>query len=362
MRDAPLAVLGWGTAQQEALERLSDASLMPGRVVGVDRRRCDVAIPEEGATRVLPGTCRSTVAVGTEAPTVGDWVACRSSGEAVVIEHVLPRSSCFVRKAAGTRTTAQLVAANVDRVFVVTAIGEDLSARRVERYVAAVWAGGAEPVVVVNKTDRPHEPESVRHEMELAAPGVGVVMLSCVEEDGLAGLVPLLVPGMTLVLVGSSGVGKSTIANRLLSEERIATQPIRRTVDKGRHTTTRRQLMLAPSGVLLIDTPGMRELGLWEAEAGIAATFPDVEELAARCRFRDCAHDREPGCAVVAAAEDGLLPAERLASYRRLTGELAETSARVRDGHEDSKKRWKGIAKDARARRRLHRNLSLKDD
>jgi len=362
MRDAPLAALGWDTARQHALDRLSDAAFVPGRVVGVDRGRCDVAIPEEEATRILPATCRTAVAVGAEAPTVGDWVACRPGGEAVVIEHVLPRSSCFVRKAPGTRTAAQLVAANVDRVFVVTAIGEDLSARRVERYVAAVWAGGAEPVVVVNKTDRPHEPASVRHEMELAAPGVAVIMTSSLQDGGLAQLVPLLEARMTVALVGSSGVGKSTLANRVLREERIATQPIRSTVDKGRHTTTRRQLVLAPSGVLLIDTPGMREIGLWEAEAGIAATFPDVEELSGRCRFRDCAHDREPGCAVVAAAESGLLPIERLASYRRLTDELAQTGARARADRDDSERRRKGIAKDARARRRLHRNLSLKDD
>jgi ribosome biogenesis GTPase len=198
--------------------------------------------------------------------------------------------------------------------------------------------------------------------MASAALEVRVVLTSAVSDDGLRELEELLEPGTTVAFVGSSGVGKSTLINRLLGEDLQVTAPLRSTVDKGRHTTTRRELLVSPAGVLLIDTPGMRELALWDAHAGLAEVFADVVELGERCRFRDCRHAREPGCAVREAAEVGLLPAERLHSYRRLADEVERADERARERErQDSKKRWKGIYKESRRRRKLHAKLGLKD-
>lgn len=286
----------------------------------------------------------------TELPAVGDWVAVEREQGSVRIEAVLPRTSSFVRKAAGGEN-GQIIAANLDRVFVVTAVGGDFNPRRVERYVAAVRAGGADPIVVVNKCDLPYDPLELVLALEQAAPGVPLAFVSAASDDGISELEPHLEPAVTIALVGSSGVGKSTLVNRLVGREVQKTQAIRVADDKGRHTTTRRELLVTPDGYVLIDTPGMRELGLFDAQEGVGAAFGELERLAAGCRFADCRHVDEPGCAVLAAVESGELSAARLDSYRKLQREAAyERRRHDRRAAEAEARRWKSITKEIRKR------------
>lgn len=361
-----LSSLGWGESHQRSLDQLSNPSLVIGRVAAVDRGALSVLGVSGDLSRSLPARDQRGRAEGLEAPAVGDWVALRREGDDLAVEHLLPRTSYFVRKEAGRRAAAQIVAANIDRVLVVTAVGEDLSPGRIERYLTAIWAGGAEPVVVVNKSDRPHDAEAVREIVRSSAPGVPVVETSTLTEGGLSDLTPFLVPGTTIALVGSSGVGKTSLLNRLLVGEELATGPVRESDDKGRHTTTRRELRMTPSGVLVIDTPGMRELGLWDASGGLSAAFADIEELAAECRFADCTHSHEPGCAVCAAVDRGLLLPDRLDRYHRLSREIAYVDARAseRGGEkapQNHKQRMKSIHRGMRERLKINKKLGLKE-
>jgi ribosome biogenesis GTPase len=360
---ASLEALGWDEGRSAERERRGDPALVGARVAAVERGGLLLAGLDDDPAVVRPAHSRLELRSGLEAPTVGDWVLCRASDGVLSVEKVMTRSSCFVRKAAGRRHGAQLVAANIDRVLVVTAVGDDLSPRRLERYLAAIYAGGAEPVVVVNKCDRPHDPEHVVSVVAQASSSVAVVMTSARAEGGLDALAAVLVPRTTLALVGSSGVGKSTLVNRLAGAA-FATAPVREADDKGRHTTSRRELVVTPTGVILIDTPGMRELGLWDASSGLATAFADVEELAQACRFRDCRHASEPGCALRQALDEGLLPPERLASYRRLALELEQGEEReelARRRRSEVRATSKSIHKGLRTRRRLHGKLGLKD-
>jgi ribosome biogenesis GTPase len=357
-----LSLLGWGEPQQCHLDSIADSSLIPARVASVDRGALTVlgALAEPLAPVVVP----HRAAAGIEAPAVGDWAVLRSlEGGAWGVVGLLLRTSLFVRKEAGRGSSAQTVAANVDRVLVVTAVGEDLSPGRIERYVTAIHAGGALAVVVVNKSDRPHDVEAVLAAVRSAAPGTPVVRASALSEGGLDELLGLVPPPMTVALVGSSGVGKTSILNRLLgggAHAAHATSEVRSSDDKGRHTTTRRELVVAPSGLLVIDTPGVREIGLWDASAGIGAAFPDIVELAATCRFSDCAHDSEPGCALRAAIEQGSLPADRAARYERLLREIAHNDARSGARVHEQKKRWKAVHVEQRERQKLSRKLGFK--
>jgi ribosome biogenesis GTPase len=354
-----LSILGWGEPQQRDLDSLSDSSLIPARVVSVDRGALTVL--GALADPLAPTAVQHRSDAGIEAPAVGDWVLLRPAGGTWLLDCLLPRTSLFVRKEAGRGSSAQPVAANVDRVLVVTAIGDDLSPGRIERYVTAIHAGGAAAVIVVNKADRPHDAEAVLSAVRSAAPETPVVEASALSDGGLDDLLALVPPPMTVALVGSSGVGKTTILNRLLGGTERATSEVRSSDDKGRHTTTRRELCVTPSGLIVIDTPGVRELGLWDASAGLSAAFPDIVELAASCRFNDCAHAGEPGCAVRDAVEQGRLPAARLERYERLLREIEHNDARA-DQHRshDQKKRWKSIHKGMRERLKVERKLGLK--
>jgi ribosome biogenesis GTPase len=234
---------------------------------------------------------------------------------------VLTRRSKFSRKAAGFETEEQVLAANVDILFLINALDQGPNVRRIERYLTLAWESGAIPVVVLSKTDLCDDPAAARELVEASAVGVDIHLTSTVTGEGVDELLSYVTGGRTVAVLGSSGAGKSTLINHLIGEERMATQEIRED-GKGRHTTSHRELIVAPTGGLILDTPGMRELQLWDADEGIDQAFQDVAELASECRFRDCKHEGEPGCAVLAAVGDGSLEPERLESYRKLQREL----------------------------------------
>jgi ribosome biogenesis GTPase len=261
-------------------------------------------------------------------PAAGDWVALSTkTGEATAtIQAVLPRRTAFVRRAADSVQTLQVIAANIDVVFVVTSMNADLNPRRLERFLAAAWQSGARPVVVLTKADLCEQPESQAAEIAALAAGCPVLLISARNGLGLDLLLDHIAPGETCVLIGSSGVGKSTLVNTLLGEERMATQDIRAADARGRHTTSHRQLVLLPGGGLILDTPGIREVGLIDADEGLSTVFDDIEQLARSCRFRDCAHRSEPDCAVRGALDEGTLDPSRWAHFQKLSGELAASA------------------------------------
>jgi ribosome biogenesis GTPase len=319
---------------------------IPARVSAQHRGGHDV-LTEHGELRVhVTGRLRHEAASAADLPAVGDWVALRDEA----IQAVLPRRSAFLRKVPWSPTEAQVLAANLDTVFVVTGLDGDFNLRRLERYLTLAWESGATPALVLTKADLCGDPLGALLEVEQVALGVPAHIVSNVTGEGLDELAQYLRPARTIALLGSSGVGKSTLANRLLGQELQATKEIADD-GRGRHTTTSRQLIRLPGGALLVDTPGLREIQLWDADEGIHEAFADVDELAAGCRFNDCAHLREPGCAVQAAIDDGLLPRERLQSYRALQRELKRLAmkqdARLRS---EERKKW---AARARSRRKV---------
>ena len=267
--------------------------------------------------------------------TVGDWLLLSPEG---LFDRLLDRKSLFRRKAAGTRVDEQLIAANVDTLFIVTSLNEDLNPSRIERYLSLANEAGAEPVIVLSKPDLCDDTDSARAEIQALDPLLAVEAVNCLDPHDAGKLAPWCEPGQTVALLGSSGVGKSTLLNTLLGRAIQPTAAIREDDGKGRHTTTGRSLHLMPQGGLLLDTPGMRELQLADCDEGISATFADITALAEQCRFGDCQHDSEPGCAVKDAIERGELNARRLVNYRKLMREqafnsasLAEKRARDRD-------------------------------
>jgi ribosome biogenesis GTPase len=337
-----LRELGWNDELAENLE----PGLVPGRVAAVHRGAFDVWT-ESGSVRTrLPGRLmHDGLDVG-----VGDWVGL-SDG---LIRAVLPRRSAIVRNAAGLATSAQTLAANVDVALVVSSLGPDLEPRRIERYLVTIWESGATPEIVLTKADRLDDPWPLVAEVEAVAVGVPVHVVSAVSGQGCDALRARITAGTTAVLLGSSGVGKSTLVNRWLGEDVMATTETREDDDEGRHTTTHRQILVLPGGGLVIDTPGLRELQLWDASAeALDATFADLEELAADCRFGDCTHTHEPECAVLAAVESGELPHERLQSWRKLQRELRAIAIRhdIRLRKEEGRK-WRLRAREGRARAR----------
>ncbi|HEU0299888.1 MAG TPA: ribosome small subunit-dependent GTPase A [Longimicrobium sp.] len=320
---ARLAPLGWDGTFARELEGLQMRDAVPARVVAEHRDRYVVADGDGERAAVLAGRLRHRSRSRDDLPATGDWVAVDAGADGTAAIHaVLPRRSAFRRKVAGEVTEAQVLAANVDVALVAAALPAELNERRIERYLALAWESGAVPVVVLTKADLADDVDAAVRAVRAVAPGTDVAAVSAVSGEGVDALARWLRPGRTAVLLGSSGVGKSTLTNRLLGAEALRTGAVRDD-GKGRHTTTHRQLVRLESGALLIDTPGMRELQLWTADAGLESAFADVEALAACCRFGDCAHRAEPGCAVRAAAESGALDPARLESWHRLRRELA---------------------------------------
>ena len=327
-RDASAAAdalgrLGWDEDWAAAFEALAEPRTIPGRVTRVDRGRARVATPR-GPKRPL---------IGRHELAVGDWVAVRTDHRSEQVAGVLPRRSAIRRQAAGDEAAGQLLVANVDVVFLVVPLESAPNLRRLERALALAHSSGATPVVVLTKADQAEDPDTAVAAVRTVAVDVDVLVTSVVLGQGLSqtrqwtgvrddGRVP------TVALLGASGAGKSTLVNALAGQEVMVTGDVREGDLKGRHTTTHRQLVSLPDGGLLIDTPGLRSVGLWDAAEGLALAFPDIVELAAGCRFNDCGHDGEPDCAVAAAVQDGLLSAERLTAWRTLTAEQADLTAR----------------------------------
>ena len=311
-----LGELGWSSELADNLE----PGLVPARVSAAHRAAFDVYTAEGVVRTRLPGRLMHENADVA----VGDWVGLGDG----LIRTVLPRSSAIVRNAAGKATNSQTLAANVDLAFVVSSLGPDLEPRRIERYLVTIWESGATPEIVLTKADRLEDPWPLVAEVEAVAFGVSVHVVSALTGQGCDAVRARLQPGTTAVLLGSSGVGKSTLVNRFAGRELMAVNETRVDDDEGRHTTSHRELIVLPGGGLVIDTPGLRELQLWDGGGGLDETFADVEELAGGCRFSDCSHTREPGCAVVAAVEAGTLPQERFHSWRKLQKELRAIAVR----------------------------------
>jgi ribosome biogenesis GTPase / thiamine phosphate phosphatase len=336
--------LGWDDGFAAALQPHDNC--IPARVSAQHRGEYDV-LTEAGELRAhVAGRLRHDASSGADLPAVGDWVALRDE----TIHAVLPRRSAFLRKVAWSQTEAQVLAANVDTVFVVTGLDDDFNPRRLERYLTLAWESGASPAVVLTKADLCDDPLAMLLEAEQVALGVPAHVVSNVTGEGLDELATHLEPAKTVALLGSSGVGKSSLVNRLLDDEVQATKELAED-GTGRHTTTARQLFRLPGGAMLVDTPGLREVQLWDADDGINEAFADVDELAADCRFNDCAHRREPGCAVQAAIDEGRLPRQRLQSYRALQRELKRLAMK-QDARLRSEERKKRV-KQARSRRKV---------
>ncbi|HOH50235.1 MAG TPA: ribosome small subunit-dependent GTPase A [Candidatus Hydrogenedentes bacterium] len=346
-----LAALGWDARWAGRMEPYLGRGWEPARVV-CEHRGAYVAAGASGELWAeLSGRFRHEHPARAEWPAVGDWVMVspRAGEDAATVRAVLPRRSRFSRTAAGDRTEEQVVAANVDVVFLVTSLDGDFNLRRIERYLTVAWDSGARPVVVLNKADLCADADARAAEAEAAAPGAPVVVLSAATGTGVDALRAQVPPGATGALLGSSGVGKSSLVNALLGRERQAVRAVRADDSRGRHTTTNRELIPLPGGGLIMDTPGMRELQIWSDDDGLETAFADVEALAALCRFADCTHENEPGCAVRAALEDGSLDRGRFRSYTKLRREIQYQELRQdQSARQIEKTRWRGIAKEIR--------------
>jgi ribosome biogenesis GTPase len=334
--------LGWTDSHTTDFEPHAVEGFLPARVAE-QHRGAYILFTELGELRAEAAGRLEHEADADGMPAVGDWVAiaARPDESAATIHAVLPRRTKFSRKVAGNASEEQVLAANVDAVFLLMSLNEDFNLRRLERYITMAWESGAQPVVVLTKTDLCPEFALRVLEVEAIAFGVPVHAISSLTGDGVELVRAHLAPGRTIALLGSSGVGKSTLVNTLAGEEVLATQPIREDDGEGRHTTTHRQLVLLPDGGLVLDSPGMRELQLWASSDGLAETFGDVEDIAAQCRFSDCAHGTEPGCAVQAALDDGTLSFDRWTSYKKLQRELAHLERRLdKRLQAEETKRW----------------------
>ncbi|WP_369147258.1 ribosome small subunit-dependent GTPase A [Streptomyces sp. R44] len=353
----PLADHGWDERWEAEFAPYAAQGLLPGRVIRVDRGQCDVATAE--------GVVRADTAFVTphdplRVVCTGDWAAIDPEGasDPRYVRACLPRRTAFARSTSSKRSEGQILAANVDHAVITVSLAVELDLGRIERFLALAWESGAQPTVVLSKADLVPDPVGLSYlveDVETVAPGVQVLPVSSSTGEGID-VLAATVAGGTTVLLGASGAGKSTLANALVGEDVMDVQAARDVDGKGRHTTTTRNLFVLPGGGVLIDTPGLRGVGLWDAEAGVGQVFSEIEELAAECRFHDCAHEAEPGCAVAAAIEEGSLPVRRLESYHKLIREnrriVAKTDARVRS---EMLKEWKRMGREGRTAMEIKR-------
>lgn len=339
--------IGWSPEWESAFGPRSREGFVPARVSCEHRGAQYSVLAEQGEWMAdVSGRMRHNAASPQDMPSVGDWVIVQPhpGEERCTIHDILPRRSVFIRKTAGDRTKEQVVAANVDTVLLVSGLDHDYNPRRIERYLTLAYGSGSTPVIVLNKADLCSDPDKVLLETETVAPGVPILFVSATQGNGIDKIMELLPAGRTGALLGSSGVGKSAIVNALLGREALKTGPVREHDSRGCHTTTSRQLIPLANGAVLIDTPGMRELQLWGDPDAIGQSFADIEGFAPDCRFSDCSHTNEPGCAVRQAVAEGRLAADRLESYLVQRKELRhlqiKQDARLQI---EEKNRWKSI-------------------
>ncbi len=346
MKMKKLNLNNFGFDNKFAAEALLHPELYAGRVISQFKGLYRVITESGDLMAEVSGKLRFDAKTSSDFPAVGDFVMLdRDTNEIgnAIIHHLLSRKSAFVRKASGTANEEQIVAANIDTVFICMSLNNDFNLRRLERYLSIAWNSGAAPVVVLTKSDLCSDIDSRLCEVSSIAAGCEVLVTSAMHEDGFSQIAQHINSGKTVALIGSSGVGKSTLINRLVGEDRLETKGLR-SDDRGRHTTTRRELILLEKGGMVIDTPGMRELGMWDVAEGLDKSFSDVEALLESCRFHDCGHTNEPGCAIRAAIENGELSTERWASYQRLKQE-AEFAQDKESYLAEKEKKFKNIAK-----------------
>jgi ribosome biogenesis GTPase / thiamine phosphate phosphatase len=320
-----LAELGWCPF---FANQVVTAEFIPARVARESHELYRIFCEQGEYLAELSGKFRHQIATRADLPAVGDWVLAklRPESDRATIHRLLPRRGAFSRQTAGEKTAEQVVAANVDILFLVASLNREFNPRRIERYLTLAWESGARPVIVLNKSDLCEAPDPLRDEAEKRAPGVEVLLASAFRGEGISEIRAMVGQGITAAFLGSSGVGKSSLINALVGGAQLPTQPVRSTDDRGRHTTTSRQMLLLAGAGIVIDTPGLRELQLWDAGDGIGQTFDDIQQLSQQCKFRDCRHQDEPGCVV----RDALDP-DRLASYQKLQREEKFQAAKLDD-------------------------------
>ncbi|EDX83395.1 conserved hypothetical protein [Synechococcus sp. PCC 7335] len=354
--------LGWSESFAHSFAPYAKQGYCVGRVAVAHRSQYQLYTERGDCSATLTGKFRHQAEKSEDFPAVGDWVVIHleTATHQALIQAILPRQGQFSRQAAGTKNEAQIIAANINTLFLMSGLDHDFNLRRIERYLVMAWQSGATPTIILNKADLCEDLEDKIVAVGKIAIAAPILTLSALYQNNLEALTPYLQPGKTIALLGSSGVGKSTLTNKLIGHDVQITQAVRADDSRGRHTTTHREMLKLPSGALLIDTPGMRELPLWsnnnrtaeQPTDTIGETFSDIENLAQQCRFRNCQHSSEPGCAIQAAIESGTLSTKRLNSYQKLQREQAYQNRRQdKQANSNAKARWKHITQMVRQQR-----------